>query len=415
MTEPWRRDVEMNHLHPVCREKVQGVLDACEREDIPFRMFEGYRSPHRQQYLYEQGRTRPGSIVTHAGPWISIHQYGLAADFVLYENGGWSWDTSGSRGDWWSRLHEIGREQGLEPLSWEMPHLQRSGVSLSDLKAGQYPAGGDLSWAECLESAIVSWTGVPPGPVVPDLVPERPPLDPGGAGPAFPDFVPPPAADWHNRFGGREWRYDADGVYIRDYYGGRRPLRTPGEPSTCRKIWEIYGPSIVTACDRFQFSPALIMMTIATETAFARKAGFTGPLTFRWEPHVEVKDVNPPRMGDYSAGPMQVLATTARWIVRAQGLDYEPFVVAPALEYRLDEPGRIPLYEPDISVMIGTAAIAQRRERTGDDPILVSAAYNAGGVYKSSKNPWCLRTHGDHLDRTAKWYGDACAVLKENV
>jgi peptidoglycan L-alanyl-D-glutamate endopeptidase CwlK len=191
MTEPWRRDVEINHLHPLCRERVQGVLDACAREGIPFRMFEGYRSPHRQQYLYEQGRTRPGAIVTYAGPWSSIHEYGLAADFVLYENGGWSWDTSGSKEDWWSRLHEIGREYGLEPLSWETSHLQMSRVSLSDLKAGQYPGG--------------------------------------------------------------------------------------------------------------------------------------------------------------------------------------------------------------------------------DDPILVSAAYNAGGVYKSSKNPWCLRAYGDHLDRAARWYGDACAVLKEKA
>jgi hypothetical protein len=271
MAEPWRRDVEMNHLHPVCRERVQGVLDACAREGIPFRMFEGYRSPHRQQYLYEQGRTRPEAIVTHAGPWSSIHQYGLAADFVLFENGGWSWDTSGSKEDWWSRLHEIGREYGMEPLSWEMPHLQMSRVSLSDLKAGQYPGGGDLFWAECLESAIVAWTGVPASPAVPDLVPERPPLDPGAAGPPLPEFVPPPAADW------------------------------------------------------------------------------------------------------------------------------------------------LPLYEPDISVMIGAAAIARRRSRTGDDPILVSAAYNAGGVYKSPKNPWCLRSYGDHLDRAAKWYGDASAVLKENM
>lgn len=415
MSEPWRRDAEMTHLHPVCREKVRGVLESCERVGIPFRMFEGYRSPHRQQYLYEQGRTRAGAIVTYAGPWSSIHQYGLAADFVLYEDGEWSWDTSGSRRDWWSRLHEIGREYGLEPLSWETPHLQMSGVPLSDLKAGQYPPDGDVSWAECLESAIVSWTGVPSGPPVPGLVPERPPLDPGSVGPGLRDFEPPPTAEWHNRFGGREWRYDANGVYIRDYFGGRRALRTPGEPVTCRKIWEIYGPAIVNACARYHFSPALIMMILATETAFARKANFTGPLTFRWEPHVEVTDVNPPRLGDYSAGPMQVLATTARWIVRARGLDYEPFVVAPALEYQVDEPDRLPLYEPDISVMIGTAAVAQRRKRTGDDPILVAAAYNAGGVYKSTKNSWSLRAYGDHLDRAAKWYGDACAVLKENA
>ncbi|MFO8090174.1 MAG: hypothetical protein R6U13_10090 [Desulfatiglandaceae bacterium] len=29
ITEPWRRGGEMNHRHPVCRERVQGVLDAC--------------------------------------------------------------------------------------------------------------------------------------------------------------------------------------------------------------------------------------------------------------------------------------------------------------------------------------------------------------------------------------------------
>ena len=43
--------------------------------------------------------------------------------------------------------------------------------------------------------------------------------------------------------------------------------------------------------------------------------------------------------------------------------------------------------------------------------MMVSAAFNAGGVYESSENRWHLKTHGDHLDRAAKWYGDACAVL----
>ena len=29
--------------------------------------------------------------------------------------------------------------------------------------------------------------------------------------------------------------------------------------------------------------------------------------------------------------------------------------------------------------------------KTGGDPILVSAAYNAGSVYKTTKNDWCLK------------------------
>jgi peptidoglycan L-alanyl-D-glutamate endopeptidase CwlK len=155
------------------------------------------------------------------------------------------------------------------------------------------------------------------------------------------------------------------------------------------------------------------MMVIATETAFARKSGFTGPLTFRWEPEVPVNDVSPTRLGDYSVGPMQLLATTARWVIREKGIDYEPFVVAPVLEYGLDGPDRLQLYDPKTSIDIGTATIAHGLAQTGDDPILVAAAYNAGWLYKSTKNAWGLKTTGDHLDRAARWYGDACAVLQD--
>jgi peptidoglycan L-alanyl-D-glutamate endopeptidase CwlK len=396
------------------RRKAEAVLQACAAGGLPFKVFEGFRSPQRQQFLYDQGRTRPGGIVTHAGPWSSIHQYGLAADFVLFENGSWSWDSSGAKRSWWNRLHELARVNGLEPLSWEAPHLQMEGMSVSDLQAGRYPDGGDLSWAECLEAAAVSWAGTPSGPPVAVLVPARPPLETELLERvAAADLPQPAASDWHARFGGQEWRHDEKGVYLRGVDGGRKPLRTPGDPLTCRTIWQLFSRPILAASRKYELPPALIMMTIATETGFARKAGFTGPLTFRWEPGVPVEDVNPPRLGDYSAGPMQLLATTARWTIREQGLDYEPFVVGPALEYQLDEPDHLPLYEPSINIAVGAATIAARAAKTGDDPILVAAAFNAGGLYKSQQNPWGLKSTGDHLDRAARWYGDACSVLEE--
>jgi hypothetical protein len=62
--------------------------------------------------------------VTNAKAWESYHQYGLAVDFVLRLGNQWSWDTSGTLKRHWQRLHELGREVGLEPLSWELPHLQ---------------------------------------------------------------------------------------------------------------------------------------------------------------------------------------------------------------------------------------------------------------------------------------------------
>lgn len=55
-------------------------------------MFEGWRSPDRQDYLFDQGRGSPGRVVTHASSWQSWHQFGVAADFARLDNGKWNWD-----------------------------------------------------------------------------------------------------------------------------------------------------------------------------------------------------------------------------------------------------------------------------------------------------------------------------------
>lgn len=407
-----QRDTDLGHLHPFVRQRVSRVLDTLSAEGIPFRVFEAFRVPQRQQSLWEQGRTRPGSIVTRARPWTSYHQYGLAADFVLFENGTWSWDDRGAKRRWWDRLQQVGTAQGLEALSFERPHLQMAGLRIAELQTGRYPSGGDTSWAENLEGAIMAWSGTPAAPPPPREVPLRPPLPPDAEPVTPPPDVPAVGrSTWHNRFGGQQWRYDDSGVYVRG--GGSGPQRSNGKPLTCRAIWASFADQIVSAARRYEVPPAIIMMTIATEAGVYRPYGFTGPMTFRWEPDAEINDVAPPRSGDYSAGPMQTLAGSARWVIRTQRLAYDPFAVAPAYEMRPTPPPTHPLYEAAISLDIGTAEIKQRWLKTGDDPILVAAAYNAGGLYRRDGNPWGLRVYGNHLDRAAKWYGDACAVLRE--
>lgn len=156
------RNSDVLLLHPIFREKARQLLEALSAQAIPFQLFEGFRSPERQQYLYGQGRSRPGPIVTRAQPWTSYHQYGLAADFVLFENGEWSWNATGANAHRWTTLSSLGKQLGLEPLSFEMPHLQLAGLKIHDLAAGQFPPGGDAPWENSLQAAIASWRNAPP-------------------------------------------------------------------------------------------------------------------------------------------------------------------------------------------------------------------------------------------------------------
>jgi hypothetical protein len=227
------------------------------------------------------------------------------------------------------------------------------------------------------------------------------------------DGPKPGHATLHSRFGGRAWKYDAAGVHA-----DGKLWRTPGAPVTCRAILSMYGEIILAAAKKHGVNPAVIVMTIATEIGGFRSVGFTGPKTLRWEAHVPNRDTSPPFDGTYSAGPMQILATTARSLIRDHGgdfqLGYQPFSVAPALANRPSPtPTNLALYDPATNIDLGVAYIRCNLEKTGDDPILVAAAYNSGGIYESRTNAWRLRSYGDHLDRAARWYGDACAVLKE--
>jgi peptidoglycan L-alanyl-D-glutamate endopeptidase CwlK len=52
----------------------------------------------------------------------------------------------------------------LEPLRFELPHLQVAGLRIADLRAGKFPAGGDELWRDNLEAAAASWAGPPPAP-----------------------------------------------------------------------------------------------------------------------------------------------------------------------------------------------------------------------------------------------------------
>ncbi len=169
------RNTDLDNLHPVVRQKVKTLIDKLAHENIPLRLFEGYRNPERQHQLFSQGRTSPGPRVTKADAWQSYHQYGVACDFVLYIDGKWSWNTGPKFKKYWARYHELGAEVGLKPISWEKPHLELQNLNLQELVMGNYPEGGDESWSENLSSNILQWTKGPTPPP-PRLLFNRPEL-----------------------------------------------------------------------------------------------------------------------------------------------------------------------------------------------------------------------------------------------
>jgi peptidoglycan L-alanyl-D-glutamate endopeptidase CwlK len=70
-------------LHPKVRQDFQDFIEQCENTyDVTIRIVQGLRTFEEQQAIYDQGRTKPGAIVTKAPPGSSYHNYGMAVDVV---------------------------------------------------------------------------------------------------------------------------------------------------------------------------------------------------------------------------------------------------------------------------------------------------------------------------------------------
>lgn len=91
------------------------------------------RTVKEQDDLYEQGRTKPGQVVTNARGLTSYHNYGLALDVVF--NGSTPWGSQHN----WKALGALGKKYGFEwGGDWtslrDLPHFQMTfGYSVQDL------------------------------------------------------------------------------------------------------------------------------------------------------------------------------------------------------------------------------------------------------------------------------------------
>lgn len=70
----------ISKLHPKIRRDAAKVVNALYKKGIKIRFISGLRTFMQQNFLYAQGRSVPGNIVTKAKGGQSYHNYGLAID-----------------------------------------------------------------------------------------------------------------------------------------------------------------------------------------------------------------------------------------------------------------------------------------------------------------------------------------------
>src|SRR5512146_1753941 len=132
-------DHHAGHLYAPVGTRVLATLKQADLETrgkwpglAGWQMFEGYRSQARQAWLYAQGRTRPGAIVTNVRT-AGNHGRGLAADIVWYDlKGRPRWDGDEAM---WAVLGHCVRANGLRwGGDWKMhdtPHCEPSPVLMA--------------------------------------------------------------------------------------------------------------------------------------------------------------------------------------------------------------------------------------------------------------------------------------------
>lgn len=130
----------LDDLLPPVKEKVLHFLAECEKVDLDILIYCTYRSGAEQSELYEQGRTKPGEIVTNARAGESWHNWRCAFDFVPLVAGKPAWKNKAL----YSSAGYIAEQCGLEWAGrWqgslrETAHCQyRGGLTLADMRLGK--------------------------------------------------------------------------------------------------------------------------------------------------------------------------------------------------------------------------------------------------------------------------------------
>jgi len=151
-----KRTIEnLGSLNKKALAKLEPFVAAAEAamaaKGVTLEVISGLRSWAAQAALYASGRTKPGRIVTKAPPGSSWHNYGLAIDLGLFQNGVYLDEKKPALADTlYNHIGNIAEKLGIEWAgNWksfpEGPHFQVTfGLTLKEARARMEANGKDI-------------------------------------------------------------------------------------------------------------------------------------------------------------------------------------------------------------------------------------------------------------------------------
>ena len=135
MTFDPRSESNIRTLHPTAQGAAREWLRRCLEAGIPVKIICGTRTFEEQDALYEQGRNKPGPIVTKARGGFSFHNFGIAWDFAVFDNKGlpqWESPLMGKAGE---IAESLGLEWGGRWQFADTGHVQlKTGLTLAQMR-----------------------------------------------------------------------------------------------------------------------------------------------------------------------------------------------------------------------------------------------------------------------------------------
>lgn len=124
-------------LHPRVRPLARALVNRAKEIGIKIVITSGTRTYDEQNELYEQGRSKPGRVVTNARGGGSNHNFGIAFDQTVFEGASPKWE-----GPEYAKVGKLGKALGL---AWggdwvsikDEPHFEARPDWASDMSESQ--------------------------------------------------------------------------------------------------------------------------------------------------------------------------------------------------------------------------------------------------------------------------------------